>query len=1435
MNHIYKPIVLFFLLLMGGVLGSNAQTTITIGTSTNTIQNAAYHPYPTYYTSSRVQYIITAAELNAAGITVASNINSIGFNVAAAATGGASCDPTYPTYSVSNGQVLGYKISLKNTTQGMPISTYDFVGLTEVYDISSYTPISGWNTHIFSNSFAWDGVSNLLVDICVANQGANCSYCYTTNATTYYTPTTQNSVVSYWADSRGSFCGSSFPNACGQTPAGSANTYRPNTQMTFMPLAPPAPPTPNFQFTLGQDTLWETAYSTLINTSTNSIGNYWNITQYSATSSTGPWSTYNAPTTDPPLECNSWGCFIDTIKNNPNFIYSFASRGFYKVKLTTVNSYGVTDIEKIVFVDTPASKPSAMFFITRRQLGANDRSRVNNLSSNAPARVKWWLENSCTTCGADSNMFLPNDSAFSPVLAAYNPGTYTMCVAVSNSKGKDTFCRKDYIKILPGYLICHNEPERFDSVSREAQGYLYSDLRTATGAQLSGQFEPKATSPIGFRIAPCADTIYITLERLRMRTPTAGAGDSVYLRLNGFNGPIVRRWGGNNINILKDTMKHYKHAGEQLFVTYVPAVVSGTPPALVNDSGFTIRWSSSPSFFAKPTAGFTCPDTLYSGYKVRFVNQSTGNRRSFAWDLNNDGAYGRDLLTVGVDSITENPTITFTATVPTNKKVCQITRNCQGDDTFCRVLPLLPINNPPIANFITNRTSGFINDTFKFIDKSSNGALSWRWRFEPNNVTYLEGTDSTSQYPVISLNSPQYYNVTLVVSNQLGSSQITKTEVVHAIDYGSPYSAYPPENDISDFGIRRVVISGADNVLDTITPLKTPIYTRNWSTLQTTVYRGGKYSIDVYRVTAVDEMTLRVWADFNRDADYTDQNETIFAEDNALRVKTSFEFTVPASAEIGNSRILVGACNSSVSTINSTTATLGVYEDFGMIIGNDFVKPVVYLKGAEHITSELNNSFNDPGATAMDNIQGDVSLLIQTISNVDVTHLGFYTVKYYVTDLYGNTSDTVVRHVQVVIDNNGPTLTLIGSDSITVEVFADYTEPGYSAYSNLNEDITAQVQRTGTVDNRMVGNYTLVYSITDAYGIKAEKKRVVMVVDTQNPVVSSFSGKDTVVHQIGTAFDDSKYVQVTDNYWNNILPIRISGNINSSKVGSYTLHYRNMDGSGNVSAEYVLTVEVRNTIKPTIQLVGSDVVTVPVYGSYNDLGVVAKDYKGDLLTWVSDLNEKLRLDTISDADVIYTATDEFGESVSTNRKIFVRDLESPVIELQGNNPFVHTLGKPYTDAGVKVTDNFDPTVFTNSNKDDGIGIQVTIDVSKLNVNGAGFYYTVYVNAEDGSGNQAEEKKRLVYVTATGIEDVIQNAGFTVYPNPASHVLKLELNKGEIAHVVAYDVQGKAIALKTSLENKGYSMDISHLNSGLYILKIESTDGVIYSGKFNVAK
>jgi len=1432
MKKIYLIVLTALTMLL--TLRSDAQTVLSIGTASATQGSSAAHPYPTYYTTARVQFLVTAAEIAAAGISGQQTINSIAFNVASVVTGSGSCNDASASgwctnNTVNDGTVINYKIGFKNTSQALPLTSYDFVGITDVYSVFKYTPTAGWNTHTANiGSFVWDGVSNVLVDICVANIGTICgSYNYVSNSNTYYTATKDNSIVSGWADSQGSWCGSSFPNSCNYSPSGSASTYRPDCRLTFTPLAPPAPPTPNFQFTLGTDTLWDKSISTLINTSTNAAKSYWNITSYSANSATGPWTNYtNVLDT---LQCNSWGCFLDTVKNDPNLYYTFANRGFYKVKLTTVNSYGTNSIEKVVLVDTPRSKPSAMFYATRRQLGANDRVRMNNLSTSAPARVKWWLVNTCTGCPVDTNAFLPNDSAFNPVLAAYTPGVYKVCLAASNSKGSDTFCRNDYLKILPGYLLMHNETGRYDTVSRDASGYLYSDLRTAAGVNLSGQFQPTATSPIGFRIAPCADTIYVELERLRMRTTGTSGGDSLYLRLNGYTGPIVRRWGGNNINALKDTTRFYKFAGQALYVTYSPAIT--TPPAtIVNDSGFTLRWSSSPSFYSKPVAGFTCPDTLYSGYKVRFMNTTVGVRTAYAWDLNNDGVFGQDKPSSGIDSITLNPTITYTTTTPTTRKICLKSINCVGVDTFCKTVPLLPIQFPPSANFTTSRTIGLITDTFQFIDKSSFGATSWKWRFEPNNVTWLSGSDSTTQSPFVSLNAAQSYDVTLIATNPLGSNSIMKAAIVSAIDYGSPGSAFPPVLDATDFGISRVIINGADKRLDTITPLKSPTYTRLYNDMKTTVFRGGKYKIEIYRNTANDAQSLRVWADYNRDADYNDEFENVYAENLTKNVKSTVDFEVPASAQIGNSRILIGACNN-ISNISSTTANVGVYEDYGMIIGNDFVKPVIKLNGSINMVSELNKSFVDPGVTATDNIQGDITNLVQIVSTVNTSALGLYSIKYWATDMYGNTSDTVYRNVNIVLNSSGPVLT-VTPDSVNLEVFNTFVEPGYSASGNTGNDLTPQVQRTGFVDNTKLGYYTLTYTITDAFGLTASKNRVVNVRDTEKPVIASYLGNDTVVHQIGSPFDDNKYVQITDNYWQDMTPIRVSGSIDANKAGIYRLTYKNTDGSGNTSDEYALYVKVTNKVLPTISLIGSAVVVVPVFGRYNDLGVIAKDYKGDILSYSSNLNDVLRTDTIWDAEVVYTASDGFS-TVSVLRKILVRDVESPVIELLGENPVVLGLCKSYNDPGIKVTDNFDPLVITSTSKNDGNGMIITIDSSKVNPCGGGFYYTVYINATDRAGNKAEEKKRIVYVSAVGTADIFKTEGFNLFPNPASSFVNIEMEKGVPQTVTVYDIQGKATNLVPVKDVKGYRLDLNGLSNGMYLIRIETVEGGTFSGKFSI--
>lgn len=87
----------------------------------------------------------------------------------------------------------------------------------------------------------------------------------------------------------------------------------------------------------------------------------------------------------------------------------------------------------------------------------------------------------------------------------------------------------------------------------------------------------------------------------------------------------------------------------------------------------------------------------------------------------------------------------------------------------------------------------------------------------------------------------------------------------------------------------------------------------------------------------------------------------------------------------------------------------------------DTTKPEIKLKGKETITLELNEKYTDPGATAIDSTDGDItSKIVIDISKVDTTKIGTYTVTYTVSDSSGNTA-TKTRTVKVIAKETGNT------------------------------------------------------------------------------------------------------------------------------------------------------------------------------------------------------------------------------------------------------------------------------------------------------------------------------------------------------------------------------------------------------------------------------
>ncbi|MES2727512.1 MAG: immunoglobulin-like domain-containing protein [Bacteroidota bacterium] len=167
--------------------------------------------------------------------------------------------------------------------------------------------------------------------------------------------------------------------------------------------------------------------------------------------------------------------------------------------------------------------------------------------------------------------------------------------------------------------------------------------------------------------------------------------------------------------------------------------------------------------------------------------------------------------------------------------------------------------------------------------------------------------------------------------------------------------------------------------------------------------------------------------------------------------------------------------------------------DFSRI---DTVRPVITMIGAANISVKKDSIYNDQGATATDDKEGNItSKIITTGAVVNTAIAGIYHVSYVVSDLAGN-KDSVVRTVTVFYgDTTKPVIALLGKNPDTLQRNATYVDPFATATDNVDGNINAKIIRTGMVDSSQIGSYVLTYTVTDIAGNTASKTRVVVVIN----------------------------------------------------------------------------------------------------------------------------------------------------------------------------------------------------------------------------------------------------------------------------------------------------------------------------------------------------
>jgi len=81
----------------------------------------------------------------------------------------------------------------------------------------------------------------------------------------------------------------------------------------------------------------------------------------------------------------------------------------------------------------------------------------------------------------------------------------------------------------------------------------------------------------------------------------------------------------------------------------------------------------------------------------------------------------------------------------------------------------------------------------------------------------------------------------------------------------------------------------------------------------------------------------------------------------------------------------------------------------------DTTAPVITLKGANPMMVNKDSTFEDPGYTATDDKDGDITSKVKTEGTVDTSVEGTYYIKYNVSDAAGNKAEEKVRKVKVLI------------------------------------------------------------------------------------------------------------------------------------------------------------------------------------------------------------------------------------------------------------------------------------------------------------------------------------------------------------------------------------------------------------------------------------
>lgn len=960
------------------------------------------------------------------------------------------------------------------------------------------------------------------------------------------------------------------------------------------------------------------------------------------------------------------------VATTKEFAKTFTTTGTHTIKAVASNCMNADSMVLNIQVHTPTSAPKADFYAPKTVISKyyTEELQLFDISAHGPDEWTW-------TITPANTVTLFDDKAQNPkAIFLGNPGYYDVCLIAKNGLGADTICKNKYIVVLDSQIMCSGAP----SVTTPA-GILYDN---------GGHANYSPSKNCGFLINPCAEKLQLTFNKLAL----ADKNDIITI-YDGTNnkGDLIGTFTYGHVPTLPSLTAH---SGS--------AYVEWTSDNAGTDQGFELQWQSQAN--TAPKADFTVPVTIYKGEYATFSSINNHVKQSIQWDM--EAAAGYQGGTAEIQNFMWADTGVH--------EVKLIITGCDGQvDSMVKTIYVVEPAQAPQAGFYASKTRVKAGVPVSLIDTSLNGVTNRHWEITPA-VTISSSIQKNTE---VVFTTPGIYTVKLVVSNALGTDSVEKTAYINVFEYCTPIVSQLN----SDIGISKVSYAGIDNP----TSIGNSRYTDYSNVLEAPKVRlNSTLQVTVERNTIIDEMSRKVWIDWNQDGDFDDAQEEVAYETPAKTLVYQATVTVPVTAKPGFTVMRVGATYGNGTNLPCNPNSMGEFEDY----------PV----------------------------------------------------------------EVVLPPMQA------PVITLNGVATDSVAVFATYTDALATAKDNFGTDITSAITSNGLVNTNVIGNYSLLYEVTDNWGNKSSVSRTVIVYDAVAPVIT-LTGADTLTIEVFTAINDLG-ATATDNYYTTVAITTDSSAVNNAKTGVYVITYTATDSSSN-TAKKVRYVKVVDTTVPVIALNGNDTLELEVNAAYIEQGVTVTDNYCAVNNW--QVNAVPNMALLGEYVLTYTATDCEGNiAIQKQRVVKVVDKTAPVIALKGSDVVMLARWQNYVDAGYTVSDNYYDSV------------QITIDTLSNWVNASveGLYYIQY-RATDLSGNTSLSAKRIIDVRGTNTVNEVNGNTVTLYPNPNNGQFELSgLEKFVNGKITVTSVLGAKV-LEDSISATTQSIQLQNVAPGIYMVILEN--------------